>query len=172
MMIHKQNRTFLFVLPLLLLVAVVIWACSGSTQPQAAAPAAQVQEAAAPAVVENEAAPAAVVDNEVSSAESTAAENATETAASESAATVRRFAIEQSQSQATFTLDEELMGAPKTVVGATSLVEGEITVDLADMTKTTLSAIRVDARNFATDSRHSGLRPRGESVYRLYPYEH
>ena len=67
-------------------------------------------------------------------------------------AATRVFTIDQSQSEARFMRDEELLGAPKTVVGTTPLVSGEITVDLTDLTKTTLSAIQIDASDLTTDS--------------------
>lgn len=69
-----------------------------------------------------------------------------------SKAEVRVFTIDQSQSEARFILDEELLGAPKIVIGTTPLVSGEITVDLADLTKTTLSTIQIDASDLTTDS--------------------
>jgi polyisoprenoid-binding protein YceI len=160
-MTAKQSRTLLFLLPTLLLVALLIWACSGAAN-QTAAPAAQEQATTAPAepaatvttppVAES----AAMTETEATETEAAEAEAAqaepTGTESADTAVTVQRFVIDQSQSAARFTLDEELMGAPKTVVGTTSLVNGEITVDLADMTKTTLSAIQIDARDFTTDS--------------------
>ncbi len=79
------------------------------------------------------------------------ADNSTASQPSASAA-ARTFQIDQSQSEARFTLDEKLMGAPKTVIGVTPLISGAIEIDLADPTKTTISPIQIDARGFTTDS--------------------
>ncbi|HMN29775.1 MAG TPA: YceI family protein [Caldilineaceae bacterium] len=62
------------------------------------------------------------------------------------------FVIDQSQSQARFILSEKLVGRPKSVIGVTQLVDGSITLDPADLTKTKLSPIQIDARDFTTDS--------------------
>ena len=65
---------------------------------------------------------------------------------------MRVFAIDQSKTEARFTLNEKLMGSPKTVVGVTPLVDGKIQIDLAAPTKATISPIQIDARDFKTDS--------------------
>jgi polyisoprenoid-binding protein YceI len=144
-MTPKRNRTLLFLLPLLLLVAVVIWACSTTTQ-QSNAPVTQEQPAAASPDTSAADTTTLTTDTAATTAQDSVASSA------DTSATVRVFTIDQSQSAARFTLDEELMGSPKTVVGATSLVNGEITIDLADMTKTTISTIQIDASDFTTDS--------------------
>ena len=77
---------------------------------------------------------------------------ATTTQAAGQASAMRVFAIDQSKSEARFTLNEKLMGSPKTVVGVTPLVDGKIQIDLADPTKATISPIQIDARDFKTDS--------------------
>jgi polyisoprenoid-binding protein YceI len=77
----------------------------------------------------------------------------TETAAAvDTGATTQVFVIDPTQSVARYTLDEELMGAPKTVVGTTSLVSGEITINPAEPANATIGTIQIDARDFATDS--------------------
>lgn len=60
--------------------------------------------------------------------------------------------IAQPQSEARFIIDEVLNGAPKTVVGATNQVAGEIAIDPQDPTKTRVGTIQINARTLATDN--------------------
>ncbi len=62
------------------------------------------------------------------------------------------FVIDQSQSTASFTVDEVLRGEPKTVVGQTDQVAGQMLVDLDDLSTTQISDIVINARTFETDS--------------------
>lgn len=68
------------------------------------------------------------------------------------AAGLTRFQIVQTESQASFTLDEQLNGQPKTVIGTTNQVAGEIAVDPSDVSSATIGVITVNARTLATDS--------------------
>ncbi|MBX0329975.1 YceI family protein [Oscillochloris sp. ZM17-4] len=68
-----------------------------------------------------------------------------------------KFQIVQAESQASFTLDELLRGQPKTVVGTTDQVAGEIAVNPADLSSAQIGPITVNARTLATDS---GMRDR------------
>ncbi|MBX3013302.1 MAG: YceI family protein [Caldilineaceae bacterium] len=137
---------------MLTLVTLLLWACTNPTEttattaspPEATTPA----EVTATTVTTTAVEPAA----EASAAVTTTEAAATESTAAETTLSVQHFVIEQSQSEARFTLDEELLGSPKTVVGTTNLVSGEITVDASDFSKTTISPIQIDARGFATDS--------------------
>ncbi len=54
--------------------------------------------------------------------------------------------------EARFYLDEVLMGQDKNVVGVTSLVEGQITLDPSAPASAQISPIRIDASTFTTDS--------------------
>ncbi len=54
--------------------------------------------------------------------------------------------------EARFAIDEVLMGQDKRVVGVTSLVEGQITVDPANPSSAQIGPIRIDARDLTTDS--------------------
>ena len=65
----------------------------------------------------------------------------------------RVFEIDPEQSEARFIVDELLFGEPNTVTGRTSEVTGQIEVDLADPTQTTISTIEINARSLATDNR-------------------
>lgn len=62
------------------------------------------------------------------------------------------FRIVSEESAATFTLDEVLRGEPKTVVGTTNNVSGEIALDRNALDQVHLGTIRINARTFVTDS--------------------
>jgi polyisoprenoid-binding protein YceI len=62
------------------------------------------------------------------------------------------FSIVQAESQARFTLDELLRGAPKTVVGVTDQVAGEFSVDFENPANSQVGLIQVNARTLVTDS--------------------
>jgi polyisoprenoid-binding protein YceI len=154
---NKPTRKMSLLLIGLLLLTTTLWACSRATEtaaPAAAESTAVVEEAApadAPAVAESAAVTETTVAESAAMTETTAAETG-EDAAGDTAAAARTFVIDQSQSEASFTLDEELMGSPKTVVGVTSLVSGEIVIDPANPAATTIGQIQIDASDFTTDS--------------------
>jgi polyisoprenoid-binding protein YceI len=60
--------------------------------------------------------------------------------------------IDQSESKAQFIIDEVLDNAPKTVIGSTDQVAGEIAIDPQDPTKTRVGIIQVNARTLTTDN--------------------
>ena len=62
------------------------------------------------------------------------------------------FEIVQDESEARFIIDEVLRGAPKTVVGITNQVAGQIAVDPADPASAQVGQISINARTLATDS--------------------
>ncbi len=62
------------------------------------------------------------------------------------------FQIVPEGTEARFSIYELLMGQDKTVIGRTSLVEGQITVDPANPSGATISPIQIDARDLTTDS--------------------
>jgi len=142
---------------LLLIIAVGLAACGGnSTAAEPTAVPAAVEATVAPTVAVEPAVEAEPVVTEtlpvtVATETTTTADNSTASQPSASAAAIT-FQIDQSQSEARFTLDEKLMGAPKTVVGVTPLISGAIEINLADPTQTTISPIQIDARGFTTDS--------------------
>jgi polyisoprenoid-binding protein YceI len=84
-------------------------------------------------------------------AEPTAVEAAT-AAATTAPAGELLFEIDPAQSEARFRINEVLNGSPKTVVGVTNQVAGQIAVDLADPAKTRLGTIEVNARTLSTDN--------------------
>lgn len=64
----------------------------------------------------------------------------------------RLFRISQAESQVRFELDEQLMGAPKHVVGTTNQVAGDIIIDFSNPANSEIGMIRVNARTLATDN--------------------
>lgn len=61
------------------------------------------------------------------------------------------FALDQSHTTANFTIHEMLFGKPKTVVGKTQGVAGQILIDAHQPSRSKLSTIRVDMSTLATD---------------------
>jgi polyisoprenoid-binding protein YceI len=61
--------------------------------------------------------------------------------------------IVQDESEVRFIIDEVLNGAPKTVVGTTNQVAGEIEIDPNDPTRSRVGIIQINARTFVTDSK-------------------
>ena len=64
----------------------------------------------------------------------------------------RVFEIVPAESEARFVIDEVLQGAPKTVVGTTREVAGQIALDPSDLETTQVGTILINARTLATDS--------------------
>lgn len=64
----------------------------------------------------------------------------------------RLFRISQADSQVRFELDEQLMGAPKHVVGTTNQVAGDIIIDFSNPANSEIGMIRINARTLATDN--------------------
>ena len=73
-------------------------------------------------------------------------------AATAVAAAAPVFEIDQSASKAKFIVDEILSGSPKTVIGETNQVAGQIAADLKDIDAAKVGAIRVNARTLTTDA--------------------
>ena len=63
-----------------------------------------------------------------------------------------RYRIESVSTLATFTLDELLRGKPKTVIGETHDVSGDILLDMAAPSNSRVEEVRVNARTLKTDS--------------------
>jgi polyisoprenoid-binding protein YceI len=66
------------------------------------------------------------------------------------AATV--YTLDQAASRATFTIDEVLNGAPKTVIGTTDQVAGQLAVNPASPGTAQVGTIQINARTLVTDS--------------------
>ena len=61
------------------------------------------------------------------------------------------FVIVAEESEARFVIDEELFGQPKTVIGITNAISGEITVDAANPSASDIGPIQIEAGTFITD---------------------
>jgi polyisoprenoid-binding protein YceI len=70
------------------------------------------------------------------------------------------YDIQSSASDASFTINEVLSGSPKTVVGTTDQVAGQIALDPDDTSTAQIGTILIDARTLATDdsARNQALR--------------
>uniref|UniRef100_A0A7C1FD90 YceI family protein n=1 Tax=Caldilinea aerophila TaxID=133453 RepID=A0A7C1FD90_9CHLR len=173
---RKRSIGVLLGIMVMILSGVLMAACQGGSSPtptssamSATATAAETQpaaEGAASGANTPEPAEESTVAEEATPAEQSATESATETQASEaspeanSAPITLRFVREGTEAR--FLIDEVLMGQPKTVVGVTSLVEGEITVNPADPTSVQVGEIRIDARDLTTDDNRRNNRLRND----------
>lgn len=142
-MLNRLTSRVLLVTVLVLLTASLLVACQGeAASPAPAAATEAVEEALATEAAAEQEAPAA--------AEATdAGDSAGEAAADTAGPMTLRFVT--SGTEARFLIDEVLMGQDKTVVGVTSLVEGEMTVDPSDAASVQVGEIRIDARDLTTD---------------------
>jgi polyisoprenoid-binding protein YceI len=66
--------------------------------------------------------------------------------------TGRVFQIDPNASSAEFVIDEILRGSPKTVVGTTNQVAGQIAADLKDLDAVKVGTITINARTLTTDA--------------------
>ena len=66
--------------------------------------------------------------------------------------TGQTFVIVPEESEARFSIDEELFGQPKTVIGTTNAITGEITVDAANPAASVIGPIQIEAGTFVTDN--------------------
>jgi polyisoprenoid-binding protein YceI len=126
-----MTKRSLWTVLVLALLAMAVAACSVLREP--AAPSGEL-----------EAAPAEVA--------SPAEEPAAKEAAVETSAGLTIYQIDPAASQVRFELDELLRGSPKTVVGTTDQVSGEIAVDLNDLSSVQVGEIRINARTLTTDN--------------------
>jgi polyisoprenoid-binding protein YceI len=80
------------------------------------------------------------------------ASNQEDEPAEEMSASVITFEIVPGGSEARFVIDEVLRGTPKTVVGATDQVAGQLALDPIDLSSAQVGTIQVNARTLATDN--------------------
>ncbi len=117
---------------------VAVAQATATTVPPTVAPTATTEVAEVPAT---EPAPTA-----------TTAAEAADSVPSTSNASPVIFEIVPAESQARFIINEVLNGAPKTVVGTTSQVAGQLAVDPANPTAARVGTIQVNARDLTTDN--------------------
>jgi polyisoprenoid-binding protein YceI len=134
-------------------------ACGAQAATPTVAPSATSAPAAAtataPASATATTAPAATATTQAA-AEPTAttAAEATATAETKPATTGRGsvYQIDPAQSKVSFTLNEKLMGNPKTVIGTTPKVSGVITASFDQAASAQIGTIQIDASDLSTDS--------------------
>lgn len=151
---------------------VLMAACQGDSNPtpmsSAMSTTATVVEAqpTAKSVASEANTPEPVEESTAAEAATPAPQSAAETQASgsspeaHSAPITLRFVREGTEAR--FLIDEVLMGQAKTVVGVTSLAEGEIIVNPADLASLQVGEIRVDARDLTTDDDRRNNRLRND----------
>lgn len=76
----------------------------------------------------------------------------TDRAEASASTAAQTFVIVGEESEARFIIDELLFGAPKTVIGTTSELSGELTVNAANPSASEIGPIQVDANTFITDN--------------------
>ena len=87
------------------------------------------------------------------------------------------FSLVAEESQASFTMEEDLAGVRTTVIGSTNEVAGNITVVMSDPSASTIGTILINARSLATDNsmRNSAIRGRilrsAEDQYEFIVFE-
>lgn len=81
------------------------------------------------------------------------------------------YQIQSSGSQASFSIDEVLRGSPKTVVGSTDQVSGQIAFDVSDPSNAQVGTILIDARSLTTDD-SSRNRVLGNQILSTDQYEY
>lgn len=144
---HLLRRAALFI-AVLSMAALLLIACqSTGAAPTETAP---IETATPVGAAATEAAPAGA----------TAASSGAAPATAAGAPITFRFA--DGGTEARFLIDEVLMGQDKTVVGVTSRVEGELTVDPGNPTAVQVGAIRIDASDFTTDDSRRTNRVRND----------
>ncbi len=62
------------------------------------------------------------------------------------------FVIVAQESEARFIINEMLLGQPKTVIGTTNALSGELTVDVANPAASAIGPIQIDTGTFVTDN--------------------
>lgn len=85
-------------------------------------------------------------------AEEPAAPAATQAPPAAPASSESLFEIDPARSEARFKINEVLNGSPKTVIGVTNQVAGQIAVDRGNYASTRLGEVRVNARTLTTDN--------------------
>ena len=119
-------------------------AAAGGPQPSATAPVLTAAEEAYPAGE----APAPAVPATAPVPESYPAEEALPA----EAGTPLVFVLDPARSEARFIINEVLRGTPTTVIGVTSNLAGELSLDLADPTTAQVGTIVINARDLKTDN--------------------
>ncbi|KPL82233.1 YceI family protein [Levilinea saccharolytica] len=108
--------------------------------------------AAVPIATATAAAPPTPAPTQPPAAAEPAAPAATQPPAAAPASGESLFEIDPARSEARFKINEVLNGSPKTVIGVTNQVAGQIAVDRGNYASTRLGEVRVNARTLTTDN--------------------
>jgi polyisoprenoid-binding protein YceI len=151
---REEERTmkrmgYLVVIPVLAILALILAACGAQPTPEAAPPAGAVEDVAAEEPADMAAEEAAGEPMEEATEEAT--EEPMEEAA-DSAGGSLVFQIVPDESEVRFVIDEVLNNAPKTVVGTTNSVSGEVVADYADTSGAQVTSLSVDLSTLETDN--------------------
>lgn len=149
---HWILRSTLFI-GIVVTAGLLMAACQNSA-PSAAAPIEEAAPTTAPVT--------ATAPTEASVQEVAPTEAATEESAAAGATGPITFRFVSGGAEARFLIDEVLMGQDKTVVGVTSRVEGELTVDPNNPATVQVSTIRIDASDLTTDDSRRTNRVRND----------
>ena len=114
-------------------------------------------------------APASTQISAIPLASSTTTDAAVSLADAGQTATV--YALDASQSTASFIVDEVLRGSPYTVVGTTDQVAGQLAFDSTDPSSAQLGSILINARTLTTDD-ESRTRALGNRILNTAEYEY
>lgn len=79
------------------------------------------------------------------------------------------FRVDSELSEVRFIIDEELLGSPKTVIGATDQVAGDIIVDFDQPSNSEVGEIRINMRTLATDDENRNRSLRGQILQTNQP---
>lgn len=79
------------------------------------------------------------------------------------------FRINSADSEVRFIIHEMLLGEPKTVVGTTDQVAGEMRIDFQNPQASQLGAIRINVRTLATDNEFRNKALRGQILQSTQP---
>lgn len=145
------SSKFFLISLLSIVVALALAACAISDAPSddASAPVAEEEQTAIePTDAPDEEAAVTESESEAESVSDTASES--ESASAGSGALT--FTIVPEQSEARFYIDEELRGNPVTVMGVSSSLNAQLTIDPANPALTQIAPVTIDAGSFVTDS--------------------
>ena len=73
-----------------------------------------------------------------------------------------QYRIDADDSRVTFTINEVLLGSPKTVIGGTNEVAGDVVIDFDNPAQSQIGTIRINARTLVTDDENRNRALRAE----------
>jgi polyisoprenoid-binding protein YceI len=79
------------------------------------------------------------------------------------------FRIQPSESQVRFIIDEVLIGQPKTVIGSTQEVAGDLAIDFSAPQQSKIGLIRINVKTLSTDNEFRNRALRGQILEATQP---